>query len=165
MVQKRTEDRSAGAKSRAHDKSESKDRPDTYQYTPAAQLSTPVDPDYQYRWCAEYVNGEYRAATIQRHMHDGYQRVMVDQLPEGFILFDPRDEEGATRYGGLILMRCPRFKHNARQAYFEKQSRSRLTAANELQGIAGRDAVEEDRGTRALTGEDAARALQNMNQN
>lgn len=165
MVQKRSEsDRAPGAKSRSKDDTRMQDRPETYQYSPSAQLTVPIDPDYVYRWCAEYVNGEYRAATIQRHMQDGYVRVLMEQLPEDFLLFDPTDKENATRYGGLILMRVPRFKHEARRNYYEKQSKERLSAANELQGIAGRDSVEEDRGTRTLTGEDAARALHAMNQ-
>lgn len=171
MTQKRsTADRAPAAKSRAQDSREMDERQDMDYYAPPSRLTVPTDDggEYHYRWIAEYVNGDYRAVNVQKQLQDGYRRVTMESLPEDFLLYDPTDkrseDDGFTRYGGLILMKMPMKRYKARQAYYQRQSQQRVNSANELQGIAGRDAVEEDRGSRTLQGEDAARALQNMSQ-
>lgn len=150
-------------RTRAADDSTRNEREPVRQWTPANHMETPKDGVFEYRWVAELVNGSETPTNVHRKMREGYQRVMIDDLPEDFLLYNADTGDGYTRYGGLILMRLPLELYAQRNAYFRTRSTERLEAANELQGVAGRDAVKEDRGTRSLTGADAGRALQRMN--
>lgn len=149
-------------RSRALDDSSRQERLSLDFYAPPNQLEVPEDGEYHYRWVAEWVNGNQTPRSVQERLREGYERVMAESLPEGFLVDEDSFGDGYARTTGLILMRVPHQKKRARDNYYRKISRQRLSAANDLQGIAGRDAVSEDRGTRSLTGAEAGQALQRM---
>jgi hypothetical protein len=153
-------ERTNESRSRGHDDSKQMERVEYY--APASQLEVPVDPDWHYRWVVEYVNGSHVPSMAQKRIREGYARVSIDALPEDFLVDEDRFADGWARQSGLILMRWPKSHQRARTRYNQNLSQSRLSAVNELQGVAGRDAVHEDRGTRALTGAEAGRALATM---
>jgi hypothetical protein len=156
-------ERTSAADSRARDDTRSMERPEITRWSPAHAIESPQDPRFEYRWVAEYVNGAHIARNVHMKHREGYQRVKITELPEDFLLYDEDVRgDGYTRYGGLILMRLPIELYWQRQAHYLGRSAERLKTANQLQGVAGRDAVEEDRGTRTLTGEDSVRALRSM---
>ena len=80
------------------------------------------------------------------------------------VLVDEDKGDGYARPGGLILMRLPEAFAQQRQQHYLGRSKEAVRGANELQGLAGRDAVEEDRGTRTLDGREAGQALATMSQ-
>jgi hypothetical protein len=133
-------------------------------YAPPNQLRTPEDPEYHFRWIAEHVNGQQMPRNVQMRLQEGYVRVRMDELPEDFMVDEDLKGDGYARTSGLILMRLPIERKRLRDAYYAKKSRERANSVDELQGIAGRNAVREDRGTRTLTGAEAGRALANMSQ-
>ena len=133
-------------------------------WSPANVLETPpATGEYRYRWVAEYVNGTHMPRNVQRALREGYERVRIDALPEDFLVDEDRGD-GYARTGGLILMRLPEHFAQQRQSHYLRKSQEALNGANELQGIAGRNAVAEDRGTRSLTGAEAGHALATMSQ-
>jgi hypothetical protein len=153
--------RTSSDRSRAADDTSALDREDLDYYAPPNRLEVPTHPDYVYRWVSEYVNGSHMPGIVQMRLREGYTRVMIDQLPEDFLV-DEDKGDGCARTGGLILMRMPARKHAARTNYYRRRSIERLGAANELQGVAGNNSVMEDRGTKTLVGADAGRALSQM---
>jgi hypothetical protein len=167
MTQKRTEaDRAPSAKSTAQKDRAMDETMDLDFYAPPERLMVPKHPDWIFRWVAEFVQGEYQSVNVQKKLMEKYVRVKMEELPEDFLLYDPTDKRSEqdhfTRFGGLILMRMPRAYYESRRRYYQRISAERLHSANELQGVAGRDAFEEDRGSRAYVGEDAARVHANM---
>jgi hypothetical protein len=122
----------------------------------------PNNEDWVYRWVSEYVNGSYMTQRLNAAKRDGYEFVHIDALPEGFIVDEDMKGDGLARVGGLIMARMPRRKALLRKAYYEKRSADMLNGANQLQGIAGKDAIEENRGTRSLDGRAAGEALRSM---
>lgn len=133
-------------------------------YAPPNQLRVPTDPEYHYRWIAEHVNGQQMPRNVQMRLQEGYIRVRMDELPEDFMVDEDLKGDGYARTSGLILMRLPVARKAARDAYYTKKSRERASSVDELQGVAGKNAVREDRGSRSLTGAEAGRALANMSQ-
>jgi hypothetical protein len=133
-------------------------------YAPPQQLEVPKSDQYDYRWVAEFVMGGQTPRSVQIRIREGYERVRLDTLPEDFIVDEDERQDGFARTGGLILMRIDKRRRNARTKYYRTRSAARLEAADELQGIAGRNAVREDRGTQTLSGADAGRALAKMSQ-
>lgn len=150
------------SKDRAHDDTARLERQSLDYYAPPGQLEVPQSGEYHYRWIAEHVNGTHMPKQVQDRLREGYQRVMIDQLPEDFLVDEDRFRDGCARQSGLILMRIPKAKQEARVAYWQNLSRSRVDAADTLQGVAGRDFVKEDRGSRSLTGAEAGRMLKSM---
>lgn len=133
-------------------------------WSPANVLETPSHTgEYRFRWIAEYVNGTHVPRNVQMALREGYERVRISELPEDFLVDEDRGD-GYARTGGLILMRLPEAFARQRQEHYLKKSKAAVAGANELQGIAGRDAVEEDRGTRTLDGAAAGQALARMSQ-
>lgn len=152
------------SRSRAHDDTKRRERVSMDYYAPPNQLRTPEDDEYHYRWVAEYVNGAQTPRNVQMRLQEQYERVRMDQLPEDFLVDEDVKGDGYARTGGLILMRVPLARKAARDAYYARRSRERANSVDELQGVAGRNAVREDRGSRSLTGAEAGRALANMSQ-
>jgi len=133
-------------------------------WSPANVLETPpAVGEWRFRWVAEYVNGTHTPRNVQMALREGYERVTIDALPEDFLVDEDRGD-GYARTGGLILMRLPEAFAQQRQQHYLKRSQNAVQGANELQGLAGRDAVSEDRGTRSLQGAEAGQALASMSQ-
>lgn len=151
-------------RSRVMDDTKRLERQSMDYYAPPNQLRTPDDPEYHFRWIAEHVNGQHMPRNVQMRLQEGYIRVRMDELPEDFMVDEDVKGDGYARTGGLILMRLPVSRKLQRDAYYARKSRERANSVDELQGIAGRNAVREDRGTRSLTGAEAGRALANMSQ-
>ena len=157
--------RASSSKSREADATENMEREDLNYYAPPSQIKLPEsDPHWVYRWITEYVNGVYTPQRLNRARAEGYQFVRVDDLPEGFYVDEDHKGDGLARYGGLVLARLPRQKAEARRRYYQARSQESLRGANQLQGIAGKDTVEENRGTRTLDGRAAGEALRSMTQ-
>lgn len=151
-------------RSRAMDDTKRLERQSMDYYAPPNQLRTPEDPEYHFRWIAEHVNGQHMPRNVQMRLQEGYIRVRMDELPEDFMVDEDLKGDGYARTGGLILMRLPVARKLQRDAYYAKRSKERANSVDELQGVAGRNAVREDRGSRSLTGAEAGRALANMSQ-
>lgn len=156
-------DRTASAKSRAVDNRVVDERPPLDNWSPASVLATPPSTgEWRYRWIAEFVNGAYLSNNVQSALREGYVRVRIDDLPEEFVVDEDTRGDGYARQGGLILMRFPQKFARQRQEYYARRSRDAIQSANQLQGVAGKDAVYEDRGNRSVTGREAAQALNAM---
>lgn len=151
-------------RSRVLDDTSRRERPSMDYYAPPNQLRTPTDGEYHFRWIAEYVNGQHIPRNVQMRLQEGYERVRMDELPEDFVVDEDLKGDGYARTGGLILMRLPVSRKQQRDAYYRKRSQERANSVDELQGVAGRNAVREDRGTRSLTGAEAGRAIATMSQ-
>lgn len=151
-------------RSRVMDDTKRLERQSMDYYAPPNQLRTPYDPEYHFRWIAEHVNGQHMPRNVQMRLQEGYIRVRMDELPEDFMVDEDVKGDGYARTGGLILMRLPVSRKLQRDAYYARKSKERANSVDELQGIAGRNAVREDRGSRSLTGAEAGRALANMSQ-
>ena len=164
MTQKRTDDRTRASDSRSADSTANMERPPMDRWSPANVLETPPNTnEYRYRWIAEHVNGVPTPRTVQMALREGYVRVGMTELPEDFVV-DEDGGDGSVRTGGLILMKLPETFAKQREQHYLGKSRNALQGANALQGVAGANTVEEDRGTRTLEGAEAGRALANMNQ-
>lgn len=151
-------------RSRVMDDTKRLERQSMDYYAPPNQLRTPDDPEYHFRWIAEHVNGQHMPRNVQMRLQEGYIRVRMDELPEDFMVDEDVKGDGYARTGGLILMRLPVSRKLQRDAYYARKSKERANSVDELQGIAGRNAVRKDRGSRSLTGAEAGRALANMSQ-
>jgi hypothetical protein len=108
------------------------------------------------------VNGQPTPRNVQIRIRQGYRRVNISELPEDFIVDEDIKGDGVARNGGLLLMKVPLAVAKQRNAYYRNRRLDSVNAADELQGVAGRDAVREDRGSRSLEGADAGRALLHM---
>lgn len=151
------ENRGRGADSRAVD-----ERPPLDAWSPSTTLETPRPTGgFRYRWIAEYVNGTSLSNNVQRALKEGYRRVTISELPEDFVVDEDVRGDGYARTGGLILMKFPDTFAEQRKRYYAQRSGEALQAANEMQGVAGRNAVLEDRGSASLTGQQALDALRN----
>lgn len=166
MTQQKKSDaeRTRSADSRAMDSTATKERPPMDRWSPANVLETPPQAgEYRFRWIAEYVNGTHVPRNVQMALREGYERVKIDALPEDFLVDEDRGD-GYARTGGLILMRLPEHFAKQREEHYLNRSKSAVNGANELQGLAGHNAVAEDRGTRSLQGAEAGQALASMSQ-
>ena len=162
-VERDERERTAAGKSRAQDDTRTYERPKMDAWSPASALDMPESHgDYRFRWIAEYVNGVHTPRNVQSAIREGYERVRTSELPEDFIVDEDVKGDGYARTGGLILMRLPETFAKQRQDYYLSRSKDALAGANTLQGIAGKNAVYEDRGTRTLSGADAGAALKSM---
>ena len=154
--------RTAAPKSRAKDDTKVMERPSMQQWAPSSVLEVPQsDGEYRFRWIAEYVNGQAMSRNVSSALREGYERVTTTELPEDFIV-DEDKGDGFARVGGLILMKLPEAFAKQREAHYLKRSAEAVHGANALQGIAGANAVHEDRGTRTLSGSEAGAALSRM---
>ena len=156
----------AGAdRSREVDETSYWERANMDSWKPSSQLELPPnDTQYVYRWIAEFVNGNRMTNRLTKAKREGWQFVNVDELPEGFIVDEDTTGDGLARVGGLVMARLPRQAALARKAHYARRSAEALDGANILQGIAGNNAVKEDRGTRSLDGSAAGDALRSMAQ-
>lgn len=158
--------RAQGSRARVHDESVYLERPEMDDWAPPSALLLPQNDEYYvYRWLAEYVNGQYLPQRLTAARREGYEFVRIDELPEGFLVDEDMKGDGLARMGGLIMAKLPRRKAEQRKAYYSRRSQEALSGANELQGIAGKNAFAEDRGTRSLDGRAAGDALRKMAQN
>lgn len=154
--------RTSAAKSRAKDDTAAMERPSMERWAPSNVLEVPQSSgDYRFRWIAEYVNGQHMSRNVSSALREGYQRVTISDLPEDFVV-DEDTGDGYARVGGLILMRLPEEFAKQREAHYRNRSAESVRGANVLQGVAGANAVAEDRGTRTLSGAEAGAALKQM---
>lgn len=160
----REREMSQEGRSRAHDDTAHMERLPMDFYAPPGQLEVPKSQQYYYRWIAESVNGMATPTNVQKRIREGFERVKMQDLPEDFIVDEDHRGDGFARNSGLILMRIPHQKKAAIDRYYLKKSAERLAGADELQGIAKRDYVREDRGSRTLSGRDAQDVLSAMSQ-
>lgn len=162
-----TERSTTAQMSRSSDRTEAMERPAMDRWSPPHMLETPPsDGEYDYRWIREYVNGQPDARNVQMRLREGFVRVNIAELPESFLGAVEEDVkgDGFARTGGLILMRLPTKFADQRRAYYRKRSNEAAYAADALQGVAGANAVQEDRGSRSLEGGEAGRMLQQLSQ-
>lgn len=159
------QERAGAHQGRGMDETERFERAPMDAWAPPSTLQLPPnDPQYVYRWIAEYVNGSLVPNRLNRARQQGYEFVRVDQLPPDFYVDEDVKGDGLARNGGLIMARLPRKFADQRRRYYDRQSQTALNGANQLQGIAGKNTVEEDRGTRTLDGRVAGDALRQLAQ-
>lgn len=155
--------RSSASLSREADESSRFEHPDLDHWAPPSQLSLPPnDHQFVYRWVSEYVNGQYMSNRLNAARREGYSFVKMDELPEGFIVDEDTKGDGLARVGGLLMAKLPRRFAEQRKAYYSRRSAEMLAGADQLQGVAGANAVRENRGTRSLDGRAAGEALRSM---
>lgn len=163
MTSRNERERSGAKKTRASDNTAALERPAMDRWSPANTLEMPkIDGEYTLRWIAEYVNGIHTPRNVQTALREGYQRVAISEFTEDFIVDEDIHGDGYARTGGLILMKIPTEFAEQRKAYYRDRSADGLKGANVLQGVAGQNAVHEDRGTRTLSGAEAGAALRNL---
>jgi hypothetical protein len=156
---------SGGAKSRAKDDRLGDESAANYQYSPPQRLATPPPVGgFRYKWVVESINGQPTNKHVQAAVHERYERVRCAELPDDVVVDEDRGD-GFARTGGLILMRISDYAAEARRKYFEGLTQRNVNEANVLQGVAGNNAVYEDRGSQQLRGADARRALDGMERN
>jgi hypothetical protein len=159
------QDRSGALRARETDDTSYWERANMQNWAPSSQLELPPnDAQYVYRWISEYVNGSMMTTRLTKAKREGWQFVQIDDLPEGFIVDEDTKGDGLARVGGLIMARLPRRFAEQRKAHYARRSAEALDGANQLQGVAGKNAVKEDRGTRSLDGPAAGNALRTMAQ-
>lgn len=157
------QNRNSGALSREADESARFEHPEMDHWAPPSQLSLPPnDEKFVYRWVSEYVNGQYMSNRLSAARREGYMFVRMDELPEGFIVDEDTKSDGLARVGGLLMAKMPRRFAEQRKAFYAKRSAESLAGADQLQGVAGANAVRENRGTRSLDGRAAGDALRSM---
>ena len=161
---KRTEtSRTRAADSRDVDNTSNRERPPMDAWAPSTMITQIPDVGgYRHKWVRENVNGTEDPRNIQMHIAEGYERVKAENLPEGAYCEEDTKGDGCARWGGLLLMRLPIEFANQRQQHYLDQSQKASDAVDVLQGVAGKDAVREDRGTRSFEGADAAQQLATM---
>jgi hypothetical protein len=153
-------DRSSATLARAADETSAFERQDLDFWAPNNTLRLPDnDPQWVYRWITEYVNGARVPQRMNKARQQGWQFVRMSELPEGFYVDEDVAGDGLARMGGLVMAKLPRRFAEQRKAHYAKRSQEMLAGANQLQGVAGRDTVEENRGTRSLDGPAAGNAL------
>jgi hypothetical protein len=143
------------------------DRPFMDQWSPPKMLEAPPDDgNFTYRWVREYNQGVADARNVQMRLREGYTRVNITDLPDELLMAVDEDTrgDGFARTGGLILMKLPLAFAEKRRAFYRNRSAAAAGAADMLQGVAGRNFVYEDRGSRAIEGSEAGRTLQQMSQ-
>jgi hypothetical protein len=156
-------ERSSGSKSRMADDTAAYERDDLDFWAPTNTLRLPPNDDqWVYRWIAEYVNGTRMPQRLNKARQDRWQFVHIDELPEGFYVDEDVTGDGLARVGGLIMAKMPRRYAEQRRAYYGRRSAEMLAGANQLQGVAGRDTFEENRGTRSLDGPAAGNVLRQL---
>lgn len=136
-------------------------------WSPPNMLEVPPDDgEFTYRWVREYVNGVQDSRNVQMRLREGYVRVNTADLPDElmFVVDEDVKGDGVARTGGLILMKFPLRLQQQRRDHYRQRASQASRAADALQGVAGRDYVHEDRGTRGLEGKDAGRMLQQLSQ-
>ena len=157
--------RATSAKTRASDETAKQATPQMDRWSPPSMLELPPDTgDYVFRWIRYEVNGHPDSRNVQMRLREGWQRVNISEVPETFLMAvdENASNDNYCRTGGLILMRLPRKFAEQRQAYYRDRRKERAFAADMLQGVAGANSVQEDRGSRSLDGAEASRALQQM---
>jgi len=157
--------RAGSKRSREADDTSYWERMNMQSWSPSSQLELPPnDEQYVYRWVAEFVNGSMMTNRLTKAKREGWQFVLIDDLPEGFVVDEDIKGDGIARVGGLIMARLPRKFAEQRKRHYARRSAEALDGANQLQGIAGKNMVKEDRGTRSLDGSAAGNALRDMAQ-
>ena len=138
------------------------DTPKIDRWSPANTLETLPDGDFEYRWVAESVNGMPTPSNVQKRLQQGYERVMRHEVDT--IAMNEDDGTGFAKRQGLILMKLPKNFAAQRDAYYADKSAERARTIHEMHGnaIPEEMRVHEDRGSRALKGADAGRALHNL---
>jgi hypothetical protein len=155
--------RSAATKGREVDETKVMERPAMDRWSPAAVLEMPkIAGEFRLRWIAEHVNGIHVPRNVQSALKEGYARVNMSEFLEEFVCDEDTDGRGYARNGGFILMKLPEAFAQQREAHYARKSKEGLNGANVLQGVAGSNAVFEDRGTKTLSGADAGAAMQQM---
>lgn len=154
------DDRSRASQSRKADDRKHDARPEIEDWSPASMLELPPDTgDFRFRWIAESVNGKETPLNVQRALREKWERVRYDELDDFHkAACDEARDDGWARTGGLVMMKIPQHYAEQRRQYYRKRSKGAISAANELQGVAGKDSVEEDR-SRGLTGREISAAL------
>jgi len=159
-------DRAPGARGRGADSSAALSRPSHKRWSPPELLSMPPDhgKTYNYRWVAEYVNGVRQNQNVSLRMREGYERVLASDLPEDFqVALDEYDDRGSyARSGGLILMRLPVEVAAERRVHYREVTARNNAAGTEMAGVAGPNAVHEDRGSKSVEGAEAAAVLNSL---
>jgi hypothetical protein len=153
--------------SRAVDERDNDDRPFMNQWAPPGMLECPPDDaHFTYRWVREYVNGQPDARNVQMRLREGYRRVNIADLPDELLMAVDEDVrgDGVARTGGLLLMKLPLQIAEARREHYRQKTQLASRSVDALQGVAGKDYVKEDRGSRSYEGSDAGRMLQQMSQ-
>lgn len=157
--------RSSSTQGRARDDTDTFERPLMDRWSPPSMLAVPPDDgEYTFRWVREYVNGQADGRNVQMRLREGWVRVNITDLPDDLLMVADEDEkgDGYARTGGLILMKMPIRFAEQRREYYRKKAEGAAYAADALQGLAGRNYVQEDRGSRGIEGAAAKQLLQQM---
>lgn len=164
MTSERSEGkRQRGSQGRAADETSIKERPAMDAWSPATMISAiPDSGGYRHKWVREHVNGSSDPRNVQMHISEGYERVTIENMPEGAYCEEDMKGDGLARWGGLLLMKIPLEFAEQRKAYYQDKAVNARVGVDALQGIAREDAVVENRGSRMLEGAEAGHQLASM---
>lgn len=108
-------------------------------WTPPNMLDAPPAPEgYKYRFVRASLRGEAQEANVYSRMRQGYEPVMLEELPEEHRQLDYVEggrHQGVVRSGDLILMKAPEEVVEQRNAHYEMQAKRMMEAVDaELKG-------------------------------
>ena len=94
-------------------------------WKPKAALTTPPPLDgYVYRWVRHEIKGQDDSKNVVESMHQGYEPVRPDELPEDFVtnIIDDGKYKGVVRCGDLILCKMPESMNKEKREYIDKRT-------------------------------------------
>ena len=85
------------------------------------------------RWLRITLSGQDDYQNIGKHMTEGWEFVLPEEVPEMATSSLVREEgryKGTVSRGDVALAKLPTYKANARQEHFRKKSQNLMTAVN-----------------------------------
>ena len=111
---------------------ESSSRNETWE--PPEQLRTPEPPEgWKYRWVRYEIRGKPDDGNVLSRLRQHYVLVNSDEIPNtgDYEAFKGGRYAGIVMSGDLLLMKCPIYIAEQRQAYYEKKARRQQQAVNQ----------------------------------
>jgi len=98
-------------------------------YAPPSSLPDPTpEPGYVYRWIATHVLGVADHTNASRKMREGWVPVKAADHPE--LMLAGNAKTGNVEIGGLMLCKMPAEMSQARDEYYEAQTRAQLQSVD-----------------------------------
>lgn len=96
-------------------------------YAPPSLLPTPSpEPGYSFRWVATHILGEANPVNMSKKLREGWEPVKAEDHPElGLGL-----KSGNVEIGGLMLVKIPTERVEARKAYYNGQSQNQMESVD-----------------------------------
>ena len=102
------------------------------QWMPAELLPEPdKQPGFKYRWIRVATNGQADPRNLSQKIREGWEPVKVDEQPKFKLLIDPTSRfKDNIEIGGLLLCKTPEELVDQRNAYYQGQAESQMSAVD-----------------------------------